>query len=307
MSSDADADPCALCDRSLRDREKATKSILCRQCKKSYHVQCAGAPIRVINDLIAKKTPWTCQKCKRASFGKTAVTRSKSVSAGSSGPIDTDGDPEDSVFIVNKELSHIEEKLNSVIKIAEKNGESNSSHDAGEGTSKSNMWSQIWLKIEELQQKLTDVKSTVKEQEERISSLSKTVENQVHENALLKSEIVSVKISHELSKQKMKTGELVVCGLPLHIKDTPGQVFENICVRLNIGADAPNFGSPHTQFVKTANKSREENMLQISNLNPEVSTQLILNYRKLMKEKSGSKQRIYQEVLKINQFISTRD
>ncbi|GAB0098442.1 hypothetical protein DMENIID0001_141730 [Sergentomyia squamirostris] len=87
----------------------------------------------------------------------------------------------------------------------------------------------------------------------------------------------------------MKTGELVVCGLPLHIKDTPGQVFENICVRLNIGADAPNFGSPHTQFVKTANKSREENMLQISNLNPEVSTQLILNYRKLMKEKKWIK------------------
>ncbi|GAB0098441.1 hypothetical protein DMENIID0001_141720 [Sergentomyia squamirostris] len=96
MSSDADADPCALCDRSLRDREKATKSILCRQCK--------------------KKLP--CAVC----WCPNKVTRSKSVSAGSSGPIDTDGDPEDSVFIVSKELSHIEEKLNSVIKIAEKTG-----------------------------------------------------------------------------------------------------------------------------------------------------------------------------------------
>lgn len=78
------------------------------------------------------------------------------------------------------------------------------------------------------------------------------------DNAKVKEELKSIKISFELDKQQKMRGDIVLCGLPADRDLNPKKVIEKLCVKLNIDPEKIRSVSDHQVQNKSA---REKNLL----------------------------------------------
>ncbi|GAB0100899.1 hypothetical protein DMENIID0001_169970 [Sergentomyia squamirostris] len=258
------SDVCQACSREFRDRAgKFLKKVICAKCKKQYHTTCVGLDQKSSGELARKNNePWHCAGCRRLSVGQNV--RPKSVGDQASPT------PQQ----ISSQLSSISSQLNQIKNAAAvcKDGDS-----LGEDFSS---------KIESIISDIEEIKSTIAAQNEKITELENAHIELKSENVKLKEEIKSTKISVELDKQKKLEGNLIVSGLPATDDLNPIDIYQNLCIELNIDG-ALSASVPKLKLVAAANKnSIQENVLYMSNLSVALQSDILNKYKQGKREKT---------------------
>lgn len=275
-SADRSEEVCGLCDRSLRDRDKALKSINCKKCKKSYHVQCSGLPLAKVTEITSKNISWFCGTCKRQTLNeRQSLTRNKSVSDEQIRGTPSSYKPNEDEILQG--LNEMSGKLQEY-KAAAKNKEPSvgeATHDK-DGYEK---WRTISERIDILLEEIDDVKSILREQDDRIVELENTIAQQCSENEKVKVELESVRTTLEMNKQITRLGDFIICGLPIQATIDPEKAFGNMCKKIKVDLSAYPDRKLDWRVMKVENKAVGEQRLEVKNCGVTLMNTIMKKYK----------------------------
>ncbi|GAB0086430.1 Transcription factor COE, DNA-binding domain [Sergentomyia squamirostris] len=278
------SEQCALCEQALRDREKASKSIKCFKCKGAYHLKCSGLEPKKYHEVIAKCLSWFCPRCKRLSAElrnsaqKNGATRSKSVS--DEGAIESTALAREDRIL--EELDEMTNRLATVKKVVISTNQETITETPRRGD-KTEKWEEISKKIDVLNTEIESIKSIIREHGERVTKVEEALTQEKNQNQKLKVEIVQMRTSLEIDRQRQRNGDIIICGLPPNVEVNPEQVFKKLCEKLEIQPD--DRCNPYMKVMRVHNKSVNEQRLEVKNLGPVLVNLVIQKSRELIKNK----------------------
>ncbi|GAB0095280.1 hypothetical protein DMENIID0001_106420 [Sergentomyia squamirostris] len=284
MSSNADrVDLCGVCHGGFRDKRGKfiTKTPPCVKCKKLFHPSCVQATIKDINQLTSSGRNWVCPKCARQARVSGQPSSSKSLSVTTT-PGATLPSPNamDSSQILST-LTGISQQLSEV-----RNSSQMMSSSIPDGA----------LIIQKLDSLISDVGTITKivtDYGEKLRELSDLQAEMMSENARLRTDVKSLKISMEMEKQRSFQTDLILCGLPKNQTVDDDKILENLCKKLEIQVqNYADSGNVRVTSIDIENRTKTEKNLIVASA-PELCAAIDAKYREAKKEGSRSVHLIY--------------